>query len=203
MFYLSALFQCGTSYLFHLASYVFHVQMWYHFRYHRVAVLTGALASRCWTAQYGTLPCPAQLCSCVPFAVGGRCEHDQCVQAIEGRTSNLQIPGGRRRGRPTIPPEARQERAFAPRGKSARAVFAPLLAAAASPTAPTRTLLPGPECIDRSDAMAVPLQRLSTAACSRGEVGVSSMTVEPEIEYVFGCPRAIPGGPPAGRPKVT
>ena len=60
-----------------------------------------------------------RVCSCVPFALGGRCEHDQCVEALENPDICLIAPGENKGGRPL----GVKQPTYSVRGPSARSLW--------------------------------------------------------------------------------
>lgn len=100
----------------------FHPKVWYRYRYHRCVVLGNPWSAKLWRSQTMQL----LLCSCTPFALSGRCEHEQCaahLMAAPGQ-GTLDVPGlapacaqRTRTGRPMKDPDFRH------RGLSSAAVF--------------------------------------------------------------------------------
>ena len=68
---------------------VFHAKQWRRYRYDRVAVLDKDTSATFWRSSANRF----RVCPCLPFGLGGRCEHEQAVAGIEEDESCLETPG--------------------------------------------------------------------------------------------------------------
>ena len=119
----------------------FHLKVWSRYRYHRCAVLGKPWSGELWRSPVQDI----LLCSCLPFALTGRCEHEQyALTRLQGHLQgSLDVPGlhavakSHAGGRPLKDPK------FNTRGLSSGAVFSQL---------PAPIVLPGDGTASLSDA---------------------------------------------------
>ena len=90
--------ECGIVVTRAAGGAIFQFKQWRRLRYHRIVVLDPATSAMFWRS-----PDPRfRVCSCLPFGLAGRCEHEQCVQGMEHDGSCLDTPGERlATGRPS------------------------------------------------------------------------------------------------------
>ena len=150
----------------------FSFKVWKRFRYHHLAVLHGPFVEEMWRTP--TAGSPFYLCPCLPFALHGRCEHDQCIMAVQGHI-DLRVPGNQTRGRPMRP-------RYIFRGCSSGAANAASIPApCAAPSAPSSS-----HTIDlgslplRSDASAMPCPGAARPATTREGVGQPAARALPD-----------------------
>ena len=94
------------------SSYKLVLKGWRSIHYDSVAVIGGESAHKYWRC----VECKLSLCQCLPFALSGRCEHEQYISAlVAGNLASLHIVG--RRGRKCTLPS------FTPRGVSSNIVL--------------------------------------------------------------------------------
>ena len=72
------------------SSAQFHLKIWSRHRFHRCVVIGKPFADRVWMCKNA----PPLLCSCLPFGLHGRCEHEQaCLHFLRtGPETNLNVP---------------------------------------------------------------------------------------------------------------